>query len=59
MCPGERCAREWRAESTSFVLPTKDQSPTLGQVHFFVLIQGRDDPGEVLVDDLFAGPARE
>lgn len=50
---------EWEQLAIEFVVPTKAQEPDLGAIHLFVGIGGKTDIGDVLVDDVFAGPATE
>ena len=45
----------WERLAFDFVIPTRDQAPGLARVHLFVAIQGKEDPGDVYVDDVYAG----
>ena len=50
---------EWEQLSFDFIVPTRDQQPALGAIHLFVGISGKEDIGDVLIDDVYAGPAAE
>ena len=46
---------KWEKVVLDFAVPTRDQTPDLGQIHLSVLSQGAADPGEVWLDDAWAG----
>ncbi len=45
----------WERLTFDFVVPTRDQMPGLAKILLFVNIQGKEDPGDVYVDDVYAG----
>jgi hypothetical protein len=47
-------AGKWERVTFEFTVPTREQAPKFGAVHFYVLIAGKADPGEVFVDDVQA-----